>query len=432
MCARVGGPGPVPGGDYSVGGTSGTPKNDKTKLEKSKIDSLKQTVGTKVSSSKPTPSKGLGSRTASFVSGPAHSISDRKEISKAFEKAGYKQTPGLEVEHVKTKNLRGETKVLGSGAINQVLKINVVDDTGMAKPMAFKAEDSFTDATIPDVMRSLGITPEKPLTLQRNMATYLLAERLFPGIIPKTEPGVINGELGTAMAIAPGIPGGGIYVETPLPKDHPSQKGLAQYIEYKKNGDIDEELFHSSIERLGIREKKADDGSTSYVLLERQYPNVDVDDPALKRKSTQLQIIDGLTKQGDRHLNNIYINVNNSGKTSSLQGIDNDQAYGTKRIPQDEYAADRFNNAVGYPVVVEDEDIQAVIGLDVNAVAQDMRDLGFPEEEINAHIDSIMEMQTHLLKVAKQNHGVQTDLPAESVKNSYYMQLKEAIEATQK
>lgn len=361
---------------------------------------------------------------------------EQVKINQSLAKQGIKQNETIKVGDVKDSNLLGKPEVLGSGQVNQVLKLTLRDSgTGDKRSVAFKPEETFTPENQPVIMKGLGISAQKPMTLQRNIATYLLAQRLFPGIIPKTEAGVINGQVGTAMALAKGMPAGGDKINKPVsdldpqdPKNMQILKAVDRVKEFRANGDLQSaELAKEMLDSLGVVEK-----DSNFYVRESTYPKINLDDPALKRLMTQIQLLDGATKQGDRHLDNIYLNLDAKGNTSSLEGIDNDQAYGEVYIPQKDYASDSATHAVDYPVEVHPDDIKAVLNLDIKGVEKDMKDLGFSQKEIDNHKRALGDLQTHLKEVDKKNRGEDTKLPPESRNNSYYMKFKDKVEETLK
>lgn len=55
-----------------------------------------------------------------------------------------------------------------------------------------------------------------------------------------------------------------------------------------------------------------------------------MDDPVLQRSLNRLQLLDAICGQVDRHMGNLFIDKDPTGKVTGVQGIDNDMAFGSK------------------------------------------------------------------------------------------------------
>jgi len=69
------------------------------------------------------------------------------------------------------------------------------------------------------------------------------------------------------------------------------------------------------------READRNPGNTNQIAM---------DDPVLQRSLNRLQLLDAICGQVDRHMGNLFIDKDPTGKVTGVQGIDNDMAFGSK------------------------------------------------------------------------------------------------------
>ena len=119
------------------------------------------------------------------------------------------------------------------------------------------------------------------------------------------------------------------------------------------------------------------------------------DGPELRRGLVALQIIDVLTAQADRNLNNILIK-NDLGRESPV-GIDNDLSFGTAENVSEWHS--QINPAakpVGLPVVIDRSMQQAIEGLDERALKDVMGEKLASPARLSAAMSRLNELKAHI------------------------------------
>lgn len=166
-------------------------------------------------------------------------------------------------------NLQGKPKVLGAGAFNTVLKAtyNTGDSTVTRVIKPLPAEEVGRRGA---VASATGIPRDSPRYGQRNIAASLVNDTLGLSVMPKCSFAMHQGRLALAMEVAPG--------------------------------------------------KTADD------MLYERGPRL-ARNPAVQKQVNDLEWLDAIMGQGDRHHNNYMIHVGKEGSVK-VTGIDNDQCAG--------------------------------------------------------------------------------------------------------
>lgn len=240
-------------------------------------------------------------------------------------------TESTKLGHCIEGNLVAPMARLGSGACNTVYLGTYRFPGGSEFTGVFKKETSVGGGWVAD---QIGINPANPQFGMRNIATYRLNQLLGLDVIPRTEFGTHQGRLGIVMGLAPG--------SSPVKTDYEfeltgkSGDPSLDFLADKKA--VLEKLSPSALQsvasRNGLEELRFDGDRLMAV------GNVDVDikfeDPALLEGLNDLQWLDALCAQGDRHCGNYLVEHNTEGKVTRVTGIDNDQSFGEKiRDPND-------------------------------------------------------------------------------------------------
>jgi hypothetical protein len=229
----------------------------------------------------------------------------------------------------------------------------------------------------------IGIEATNPHFGDRNVAAYRVDQLFGAGVIPRTESAEMGGMRGTLMEAARGE-------------------------ELKSVATTESRLFHSASART-----KAGPG-----------PKVGVhaDDPGLQRWLSRLNLIDAIIGQIDRHLGNIFIQVDSTGSVTGITGIDNDLTFPTKK-----FAIHKNVGAYsGLPAYADKElaaRILATSDADLTAVVADL----LTDEEITALIQRFHDVKQYLGTIPQLDPNEWTEKTAgheEKQKTGYFGPLK--------
>ena len=269
-------------------------------------------------------------------------------------------------------HLRGEVKPLGSGQVNTVYLGNWRLDREVAtKTMVFKAEPSPNTKLQPDA-NQIGIPEDHPHLAARNVATYELSQALGLDVIPETHFAAHQKQTGSVMALAPGnsaqgdgplrvhtgVTGAQMQAHRAELDEFLAEKGLrikevgqggsltlevhpeSEIVQERKNALIQayagmkglDQLTEEQLRTIALRGEDKTLLSDEYVkrldMLEKPFVTIDVNDAGLRRGVNQLQWLDCLCGQADRHPGNILIDRGPDGRVSGVKGIDNDMSFG--------------------------------------------------------------------------------------------------------
>jgi len=240
----------------------------------------------------------------------------------------------------------------------------------------FKAEDP--DARVPGGPEEIGIEAGDPGFARRNLATRKAAENLGLGhLIPDCELVVTNGQVGIAMELAPG---------SSLEKD--------EEVEFTGVASDDD------VRRFNLRR----DPATGKVFTTRRVatpinlegdPDVDVQ---YQKHMTDLQWLDAMCGQIDRHERNYLIDVQNGAVT--VKGIDNDFCFGKKHTSVEgiEGAGAPQNlgqQFCGLPILIDGALYDRIQGLTVDAMLGAAGKKLLDPAEVAAAAARLAELQAH-------------------------------------
>jgi hypothetical protein len=244
-----------------------------------------------------------------------------------------------------------------SGNVNSVAKITYNDgQTKILKQEAGQRANISIDV-------AGGIDENQPHYGNRNIATAKMDALLGTGVTPKTEYVIHNNRLFSTMDFAPGVSGNGEKQSIRLPSDHPRFKHIERDLANrgKTGAGIDD-----------IREMHKDfrihlDRNNKLVRLEqeRHIPyDINHNNPRMAKALNNLEWLDHLTGQGDRHPGNFIMNVAKDGTFHGLVGIDNDASFGVKMDDPDKFHDDDKRgrkggfggigyNGIGTPLLID-------------------------------------------------------------------------------
>lgn len=236
--------------------------------------------------------------------------------------------------------LQGGLAKLGSGAINTVYKglYNLPDGgtfAGVFKPFTGTGE-------VPAPGTQSGIPQQRPAMEMRNVAVHRIDSHLGLGVAPRAEIGLhqVGGEhrLGLVMSFAAG--------HSPLHTgDYTVRLEPAQAALLRSDADLVKHLgsaMHAQgvtlegdlLKVVNSKEVETNEtGRSQDTVITRQELDTvvafDMRDPLLREKLTDLQWLDALCGQVDRHAHNYLVQTASDGAVTGVTGIDNDFAFGS-------------------------------------------------------------------------------------------------------
>ncbi|MGE8686155.1 MAG: hypothetical protein ACN6PJ_03395 [Achromobacter sp.] len=286
--------------------------------------------------------------------------------------------PRTLVDDYRDELIVGEPKALGGGQVSKPYDVTYGRDRMVYKEPRINPETGEESGYGPS-SKVLGINPEHPQMTVRNVATRVVDELLGFGLVPDTRIGVLGGKLGLVMGYAEGIaPRYTVDVD-----DTPRQWGKMMAVLGEEDADVLQSVKDGDPETVGILKDLVSATESRYELgafdvtdseqgrrillladgspqekeearaLLRGLPgkieegrviqelriiamrqrgdrDLDFDDPVVRQGLVQLQLLDALTAQGDRHQANYIVTQDGSGNYTGVIAIDNDQAFGTK------------------------------------------------------------------------------------------------------
>ena len=125
----------------------------------------------------------------------------------------------------------------------------------------------------------------------------------------------------------------------------------------------------------------------------------DIDDPDLQRMMSKLDLLDSLCGQIDRHGGNVFIGRDGkTGKVTSVTGIDNDLAFGTKKFVPGQPSPESTEYG-GVGKYIDEETGEAILALTADDLQAVLGDLLLPDE-VDAAVDRLVKLQ-EILRTAQ-------------------------------
>jgi len=292
-------------------------------------------------------------------------------------RAGYHRILVGEMDDDRRKEI-ANPKILGGG-VNKVYE-TVYETEGKEFRGFFKPEQkplTLDKRALPSSSTSYGIKGSDLRFEHRAVAMYRLDQLLGTNVIPRTEFAMRENQFGTVMAMVKG----------------------------------QEMRIYDEDQGWGIN-KKAVSGE--------EYEN-----PKLRSGLSNLQLLDALSGQLDRHLGNIMVEKNEMGEIVKVWGIDNDQAFAPKHkkaqkrkirnnegknINVDVDKLPDSNNQFmdhyrGIPEYIDKNIAERILELDPAKIHDAIADL-LSKEEIDATLKRFTQIQEYIRSLKNQEHAV--------------------------
>ena len=301
-----------------------------------------------------------------------------------------------------------------SGAINQVDLVTYQQPIGTGTRTGFFKPDRAGE-NIGVAAEKIGIDPNAPKLGHRAVATSRLGTMLRdqtgagPGsTILTTRFAEHRGQKGVVAERAPGRPlktGVDRKVTVSHQLDElqgsygdPKKWGFAAYdwsgkLMYRK-GDASRQL-HASEKLVPTGAPEFEDPNAFYHIDEHDYYHrFDFTDPNVQRGLLDLQLMDAITGQVDRHSSNIFID-----DYGNVRGIDDDASFGAAisdpRELTKEFDKVWESHNKGLPPLVDHQSAQMVLSLDEQQLRKELEDL-LDKAEIEAAVRRLTLVKQHI------------------------------------
>lgn len=206
---------------------------------------------------------------------------------------------------------------LGSGVVNVTDRVVY---KGVPEEQVYKAAEPSVPLAV-DVAGAIGIDYRKPLLANRNMASVAMDKELGLGLLPETRFASHGNEVGVVMTLAKGTQPGKTCL---LPTTRQEAAEIQAWEQQLQDGARGPEEFQQRMESKGFAIGK--DGA--WYRKATVATEINTRDPKLLQHLSDLEWLDKLTGQVDRHLNNYLVETDADGNFVGLVGIDNDFAFG--------------------------------------------------------------------------------------------------------
>lgn len=252
--------------------------------------------------------------------------------------------------------LEGSEEFFGKGVMSEVKKVkfNITFKNGIASDEAVFKEEDFERENygekITTNIKFFGVDKFNQTPGARSVLTSLFDFKAGFDVIAKAHFGVVEGKTGIAMEVVKNgvniepikgqVKGVGFrgrkytnwitledYFETKQERKDFEEKLNRLYRELSCKYRNDKEIYHYM--RIYLCKDVKWDKKYQRWVISNHMLSVDMDDPVLRKKLTELQCMDIFCGQLDRHLKNFYVvfNEKNAKQIVGVKGIDNEAAF---------------------------------------------------------------------------------------------------------
>lgn len=288
-------------------------------------------------------------------------------------------------------------KALGSGACNDVYKVEYANGETKAYKRAFSQANREEKAQA----AKLGIDVDDPRYAPRNVAASKIDRALKAGLIPRTDFASHGEEYGIVMDMAKGKPPGGMSEKAcPLLE---SQKDYIQMLDKQlQDNVINERAFTKSIDRNLFIDVSTGD----WMYRPNHMHAIDLANPELIHQLSNLEWLDMVCGQSDRHTGNYLIDVEDDGRVT-LTGIDNDFCFGAKNDSIDKPVEEQ----VGRPLLIDRGMMDNLLELRNNwhepgGMASQLQEVMLSRAEIQAAESRLDQLVDHVGELEKEGYVV--------------------------
>jgi len=256
-----------------------------------------------------------------------------------FQRRGLTPNAFTRIGHYVDQNQTGAAVRLGNGAFNTTYSANYTD-YGEPEPRVFKS-----------VVQDGRLNREE---LNSNLATQEVTRMLGSDVTVKTEVGIQNNEIGLSMELAPGK-SAHKQAKNDATITVTAESPFRAFLKHKDFLRQHPDQARFLAKRLGV-EKIFIDPETQELKITNPPLAYSKKDPVLQKKMVDLQLVDYLTNQRDRHMGNYFVGYDEHGNVTRVAGIDNDFTFelGTQ-----------FNGSVGgFPPVIDRQQAGRILAID--------------------------------------------------------------------
>lgn len=335
----------------------------------------------------------------------------------------------------------GKMELLGGGAVNKVYKGEFKDENGVQFKGVFKPEagslgvGTLVKEQLFGTAKRSGIpVGEKSYFSERSVATCEVDKLIFgdKGVAVKTRFAVINGQRGIVMEFAQG--------EAPKPKERivtreldaqdKNEKKILEYVKKFGTKNLDKDGLKMFAQMIGAEELKIKGGKIECKFRETANLGEGLNNanPKTVKELIDLQILDWVTGQVDRHPENYYIK-----EDGGIVAIDNDCAFGKDAVIQGVDVRKREGGIVPndgnlmlrMPPVITIEQHDQIMGMQ----EKDLRGALGPlldEKEVDKAVERMKMLKAHVqdrekCTVVGDENDLVTNMVDMNSNNSYFM-----------
>ena len=387
-----------------------SPKVDSPKVGSPQVGSAKVDMFNDIDAYLPYFDKGLSQKEAQVLHDHGHG----PEIGELYQNVNVPINEQTVARDLIDANRKGVAEKLGQGAFNVVYKLEFeredkTSSTGAKTTFTgvFKKEVNHQDA-VGWSGQMMGISMSNPQLGCRNIAARNTNDLLHWDVVPKVEFGIYNNQLGIVMEMAPGKTRWTDKEIELTGQEALDLKVAKQMATMGMMGVSFQQQIDDAGKRMGGEIKFVGDK----VILHKLQNEIDYDNGGVQKGLVQLQWLDGIDAQGDRHGGNYLVGVDKNGKPK-VTGIDNDQAEGRliKDANQCKYSNDAQHKgyrSCGWPPIADESMYRDVMALTEQGI-RDAHEGILTPLEIDAKVERMKAAQNHMTYLLNNNGIIKDD-----------------------